>query len=877
MTSYDYITFDPIGLFQRNRFSKIVSLKNTLQYKFLKELTVEDLQDDKKALEKLNKCWKVFVRYLKQLEFETMVDDLIQYPGLKQNFHNALLEKMPDLVIENWVDIFQVMKEYSVWWQDNLTAFENIVDKFKMQLDDEYYKFIECVETGTEYEGFTINKLPLKILRTTTTEQLQNYDSKWVKEKKKNMVSNLSRVSYYLSNWLHYMSDKVINWLGEFKKLYECEQEELQSAIGYINGVNFLEIDSYEKFAYDMISFCRNSTRQAYFTDNFYNVKLLTARIGGLSILQWIEQVYFKQKDSEKGFYNTDKVGWFVNQYLVFAKNLGYDIGDTDFVDFINTLVKQYVPLDQYAADEWKEKFDSLTLQYNDLKEKFDVLYEELPKQHKSIALKLIDCIENLDGDLYQRLMEYLKHYKESFDLQTIEALEFLLQRTSEAIESAAEAAKQQREKIYQVLIALGKQVNVDVERELANGNNFTINDVADFIMNQFDLAIMHINSEIVTLRNEKSQDTQTINNQNQTIEKQNQAIAEKDQAIINQNQAIENQNQAIAEKDQAIINQNQTIEKQNQAIINQNQAIEDKEKEIKLLKQKMEETKKAAEDLIKKDEYISKSEKYLKIVKDNQDLKNIITEMKKKNEELSNQINNSLQQFEMNQIKAKELKDKEDNLNKKEANLKDKEANLKDKEDNLNDQETKIDEKVKNGNELLESFKESVDKRLEELIIHLPADIGPDIRNFRTIFFQKFKESYPNIVIKFNPEHDSTNDIKIGSKTVIEWHEYYLDKVNTKVIEDDFNPEGTLVTSTQRVYEEQQIMTLIRDQKSRGIYLDFTSFKLAIINCAFDESQRRYFKDRFNHIKIGTAIFGTKTIDEWYTVLASVIFSHEE
>ena len=283
-----------------------------------------------------------------------------------------------------------------------------------------------------------------------------------------------------------------------------------------------------------------------------------------------------------------------------------------------------------------------------------------------------------------------------------------------------------------------------------------------------------------------------------------------------------------------------------------------------------MEETKKTAEELIKKDEYISKSEKYLKLVKDNQDLKKLITEIKKKNEELSNQINNSLQQFEMNQIKAKELKDKEDNLNKKEANL-------KDKEDNLNDQETKIDEKVKNGNELLESFKESVDKRLEELIIHLPADIGPDIRNLRTIFFQKFKESYPNIVIKFNPEHDSTNDIKIGSKTVIEWHEYYLDKVNTKVIEDDFNPEGTLVTSTQRVYEEQQIMTLIRDQKSRGVYLDFTSFKLAIINCAFDESQRRYFKDRFNHIKIGTAIFGTKTIDEWYTVLASVIFSHEE
>ena len=40
---------------------------------------------------------------------------------------------------------------------------------------------------------------------------------------------------------------------------------------------------------------------------------------------------------------------------------------------------------------------------------------------------------------------------------------------------------------------------------------------------------------------------------------------------------------------------------------------------------------------------------------------------------------------------------------------------------------------------------------------------------------------------------------------------------------------------------------------------------------------QKQYFLERINHSKIGTAIFGTKTIDDWYNALVSQFFEHEE
>ena len=54
MTAYDYITFDPIGYLPFNRYSSIVSFKNVLLYKFLKDLEPDDYGNDQAHQENAN-------------------------------------------------------------------------------------------------------------------------------------------------------------------------------------------------------------------------------------------------------------------------------------------------------------------------------------------------------------------------------------------------------------------------------------------------------------------------------------------------------------------------------------------------------------------------------------------------------------------------------------------------------------------------------------------------------------------------------------------------------------------------------------------------------------------------------------------------------
>ena len=53
-------------------------------------------------------------------------------------------------------------------------------------------------------------------------------------------------------------------------------------------------------------------------------------------------------------------------------------------------------------------------------------------------------------------------------------------------------------------------------------------------------------------------------------------------------------------------------------------------------------------------------------------------------------------------------------------------------------------------------------------------------------------------------------------------------------------------------------------------------NFKLKIFDLT-EEKQKQYFLERINNSKIGTAIFGTRTIDELYNALVSQFFEHEE
>ena len=70
MTAYDYITFDPIGYLPFNRYSSIVSFKNVLLYKFLKDLEPDDYGNDQahqeNANQKIAKCFNEFTKFLRK-------------------------------------------------------------------------------------------------------------------------------------------------------------------------------------------------------------------------------------------------------------------------------------------------------------------------------------------------------------------------------------------------------------------------------------------------------------------------------------------------------------------------------------------------------------------------------------------------------------------------------------------------------------------------------------------------------------------------------------------------------------------------------------------------------------------------------------------
>ena len=173
------------------------------------------------------------------------------------------------------------------------------------------------------------------------------------------------------------------------------------------------------------------------------------------------------------------------------------------------------------------------------------------------------------------------------------------------------------------------------------------------------------------------------------------------------------------------------------------------------------------------------------------------------------------------------------------------------------------------------EKLNDTLDKRIEEILCILPIEQDMEIRKFRFLFFAKIKEMYPDFPLELHEEDTNSNDIKLGSRNVRKWYDYFIEK-NKSLIDDDFNPEGIISATDFRLNEENAIRNLIHNLKENNIFLDFMNFKLKLFDLT-EEKQKQYFLERINHSKIGTAIFGTKTIDDWYNALVSQFFEHEE
>ena len=201
--------------------------------------------------------------------------------------------------------------------------------------------------------------------------------------------------------------------------------------------------------------------------------------------------------------------------------------------------------------------------------------------------------------------------------------------------------------------------------------------------------------------------------------------------------------------------------------------------------------------------------------------------------------------------------------------------AELREKQKQNELQEQQLQYEIKNLEEVEKKLNDTLDKRIEEILLILPIEQDMEIRRFRFLFFAKIKEMYPDFPLELHEEDTNSNDIKLGSRNVRKWYDYFIEK-NKTLIDDDFNPEGIISATDFRLNEENAIRNLIHNLKENNIFLDFMNFKLKIFDLT-EEKQKQYFLERINHSKIGTAIFGTRTIDEWYNALVSQFFEHEE
>ena len=57
------------------------------------------------------------------------------------------------------------------------------------------------------------------------------------------------------------------------------------------------------------------------------------------------------------------------------------------------------------------------------------------------------------------------------------------------------------------------------------------------------------------------------------------------------------------------------------------------------------------------------------------------------------------------------------------------------------------------------------------------------EIRKFRFLFFAKIKEMYPDFPLELNEEDTNSNDIKLGSRNVRKWYDYFIEKNKTFIL----------------------------------------------------------------------------------------------
>lgn len=966
------IPFDPIGYFTDNPVgSRIISLKDTMMYNFLKNLTITQEQIhtylntgqfnyNTEQQDAIKHRLTYLIKYLEKSTIEDVSNDLNNYVFTFNNKKYKMFSYTDDIVNR----------------LTKLGAPQYTIHNLKNNMGIVYREFTKYFFNDYKYRHNVLMALyNMEGLIPKVGENFNQNQVNLITECIKHGFDYMDMFSMCIDHWINQFYNELNCQIYEAGEMVKFEMQYVGKDNKIIDYTKVLSLAAFKDLV--IRKHMGPSFRQRYFMQNLYNIRIFTAKIGGYSLLQWYGTVMFDMKKDE--VLNKDILDFMSSSWAQYYVDCGYVI-DEQFNDYIKEMMiteLKYLPM-RIQQEELMMENARLRTEIEHVKKEVKEIQDKKKKVENELT-KTKNTIDNLKqaNNTYEGRIQTLQNENAAYateiknmnaEIASTRALKEqldadLLELTNKKETYIADKAKLQAHiDIVQTnnteLQALVSRLQQD-KFNLQNDLNIVNNNIAETNQQIIDLENENTrlsgDVERLTKLNEKLQ-TQLKSAQNELAE-----VKEKLQIQINSPSADETKIKKLLEK-QKNINANyinevkKQLNKFNQLIpyeynpsksLNDNieyigsaigdiiaekkQQISENEKQISdymiqnnqlltdkanitnklnvikrklkksqqdlnaktsLLKQlgvvqdaittKIDDFSKEEEGIRKEretlnqliDKYKESIDNYYKMTKRNEDsireYQRIIDENKKKEKELEESMQILRQHYAEYEKKENDLIDREKALENRRKKIEDKLAKREDRiKQQIEELNKKINTTLKEMAEFIPHGVDAVEGKLIAIIYKMAVNPNMSIKGFRDLFISEIQKQQINVVI---PQQIIDNSEMIYRKSIYRWFMMYQQRLKN-LAGKDFNPEGILFDTVRNEETKLASKHLNKLLKSNDLY-NYEDFKRMLIHIGIkDEHQKAYFYARLNHEKIGDAVIGNKSIDEWFAAYLTHFF----
>lgn len=929
------IPFDPIGYFTDNPFgSKIISLKDTMIYNFIKELTLTNEQ---------------ILKYNTTKEFEYNT----RQQNLYRNYMGYLINYLQSLSI---LKVSEDLKGYEFNFGKEIIQIFPFADEAAKMMEKQNIPIVirsNIVNTlETCYKKFTEFFYNDYDVRDAILHQLFNIDNLKPKPDDPMGKDNVRIVHDYIDHgflWLEQFSKCIEHWKQQYYYEINTQIQEASEMLEFMKlNINNNTLIDYTKvmpladFKNEvLLRHTAPGFRKKYFLQNFHNIRIFTAKIGGRSLLQWYGSLMFDyKKDSDE---SQTILNFIADSWEEYYKKCGYVIDDV-FEQYLKDMVAtelKYLPA-RIQQEELMKENAKLKVQMEKVKEQADKVEAEKKEVETKLIetraeIELLNKTNNTYEDQITRLTNQNEEYKKEIvrlqsDIENNKSLSNIIDEKLGQLNQQKQAFEQQQidlqAKINQLTLSNStleeqiltlQQEKTLLENQINDANNtiLTTNQMIDDLQKQND----ELEMKIITLQGAKDALETQLNMANASVNNMKAQLkvfwdliqvdyddsksmkdnVENIGAVImgkvdELNEQINQNNEDIKKYEeirQSLINDKKDLANKlnivNAQLASKTQELEAKNKLLEQYSTISQTVKTKIEDV--NTDYVSLQQERRELTEAYERYQKAIEELNKKIEE-NNSLKTELDKKikENNEVRAKliaaeqELIKREEELNLTAQQLAQERANI---EAHRKEVLAQLNQKENVIKKQLEELNRKINMTLKEMGEFIPQGIDPtegslimiiykmainpnmSIKGFRDLFISEILKQKIKVEL---PKEILDNSEVIYTKSIFRWFAMYQQRLRN-LAGKDFNPEGIIFQAVRENESKQTAVYLEKLLKANDLY-NYENFKRLIISYGIsDEEQKAYFYARLNHDRIGEAVIGDKSIDEWFAAYLTHFF----